>query len=209
MTTPVAPYYDPKAPSPSMPLPIAQTTLFYSDEELNPPVSARRTLPPKRRPRRQSKRKVEFRLPTRRSSLNSLSEHSSRSLTPRRSTRSPTPRQPVIVRSSTPRRSPTPSRRSPTPHRRSPTPHRLPTPHHSPPPPLCGFDSELSSLSESSGSDVSDGSDGDIKPFIKKPPGEAGRPESGGYNLPQALGWAPGSFATFQVIPCNFYIFDC
>ncbi len=86
---------------------------------------------------------------------------------------------------------------------------------HSPSPPL--IDPGSPSLSDTS--DASDGSmhsdddnpsgsivgdddgvdDEDVK-IIPKPPGEPGRPKSGGYNLEQALGWPDAIYQ--QVIVC-------
>jgi hypothetical protein len=175
MASRVSPFYQQKVSTLPLPLPVAQTTLFYSDDEL-PTVAAHTTLPPKDKKRR------------RRDSLTSHEVRFKR------------------VRSSVPSRSPAPSEviaRSPSPiaeGRRSPalrptSASTLITQDNSATTdPL----SALSPLTDVESSD--DDSVGSVEADIKKPPGEVGRPESGGYNLPQALNWATKSYTKFQVV---------
>jgi hypothetical protein len=68
-----------------------------------------------------------------------------------------------------------------------------------------GFQSD-SSLSALSSDEES--VDGDINQVISmlipKPKGEAGKANSGGYNLKQALGWTPKRFEEFDVSSSNY-----
>jgi hypothetical protein len=48
--------------------------------------------------------------------------------------------------------------------------------------------------------DVSSESDDATPEEIPKPPGEPGRPDSGGYNIEQALSWDPSEFIRLKVI---------
>jgi hypothetical protein len=64
-----------------------------------------------------------------------------------------------------------------------------------------GFDLRSESpLSDPPDSESSDGEDnGDLIDTIPKPKGEAGRTNSGGYNLQKALGWEEKQFGDFSV----------
>jgi hypothetical protein len=77
---------------------------------------------------------------------------------------------------------------------RSPSPFPDSRPPKSPSPsPSEGSTTSDSALSEASASSVS-------KEKIMKPPGESGRPESGGYNLQAAMNWSPAEFKKLKVL---------
>jgi hypothetical protein len=62
------------------------------------------------------------------------------------------------------------------------------------------IESDLTSLSEKSDSEhANDEEDGDTTNKIPKPKGEAGRSNSGGYNLKNALGWEENRYNEFTV----------
>ena len=66
-------------------------------------------------------------------------------------------------------------------------------------------ESPLSDLSDTA--DDSDASDSDerVALLIPKPPGEAGRANSGGYNLQEKLGWDEKRFKGFTVSRCSVH----
>jgi len=65
-------------------------------------------------------------------------------------------------------------------------------------------DSSLSKLSDAEESNDGD-NDQSISPLIPKPRGEAGKVNSGGYNLENALGWTEKRYEEFDV-SCIYYI---
>ena len=174
MASRTSPFYKRTLSTLPLPLPVAQTTLFYSDDKL-PTVAAHTTRPPKNRKRQ------------RQDSLTSREVRFKR------------------ARSAPPSRSPAPLQ-SPSPLAHG---HHSPALRLTPPPtptPVTATQTEsiairsspeLSPLTELPESD--DDSVASVQANIKKPPGEVGRPESGGYNLLQAMNWTTKSFNKFQV----------
>jgi len=178
MASRTSPFYKRTVSTLPLPLPVAQTTLFYSDDEL-PTVAAHTTRPPKnrKRQRRDSLTSHEVRFKRARSAPPSQSpapfEAIARSLSPlARGRRSPALRL-------TPPSTPTPITATQTDST------------------AVGPTFESSPLTELPESD--DDSVASVQADIKKPPGEVGRPESGGYNLTQAMNWTTKSFNRFQV----------
>ena len=68
-----------------------------------------------------------------------------------------------------------------------------------------GFQSDSSLSALSSDEESVDGDiDQVISMLIPKPKGEAGKANSGGYNLKRALGWTPKRFEEFDVSSSNY-----
>lgn len=174
MASRASPFYQRKISTLPLPLPVAQTTLFYSDDEL-PTVTAHTTRPPKDKKRRRR---------------DSLTSHEVRFKRVRSSPPTPPPFA-AIARSPSPL---TQGRRSPAVRLTPPSTPVNATQNNSAIGPL-SESSPLTELAESSDDD----SVASVEADIKKPPGEVGRPESGGYNLAQAMNWIAKTFARFQV----------
>jgi hypothetical protein len=190
--THVNPLYEPSGARIPIPALSAHTPLFNDDT--SPPVlAAQEELSPRstRRKPLSYGRKVNFRSPS------PTPSHTRRH-------RSEQPGSPRFIA----HRTPTLRHRSEDPSslrsiaRRSPAPNSS---HHSEPPRASDLDSLQGDIDEDIES-VSD--DSVMEPTIPKPAGEAGRPESGGYSLPDALRWSPSAFQSLRVcyISLDFHI---
>jgi hypothetical protein len=122
-------------------------------------------------------------------------------------------------RHTTPKRAPTP-KRHPTPQRNAtPTRNRLQRNSmafensmdvdHDPDAPESGdLGSPLTSLSDED-RELESEEDGEVNGTkISKPPGEAGRPQSGGYNLQEKLGWNDKTYGSVIVSMSKVYMED-
>lgn len=175
---PVAPFFEPGAPPPPLPLLTAHTDLLYDAPPL-PTITAHEELPSFRRLKTPPRNPSPHTTPYARSA--------------RVSFRSPTPSQgdqvakPVLTCKE---KVPTSSRAStPTPTRNHGSRALSQSPNGAESSDLEGSMSELSS-------DADCGSDDDK---ISKPEGEPGRPGRGGYNLEAAMNWRPKSFKKLKV----------
>ena len=69
-----------------------------------------------------------------------------------------------------------------------------------------GLDSPLTPTSDEDGDGLDSGGDGNVSTKVPKPPGTVGRPQSGGYNLQDKLGW---NDTTYQSILVSFCLTCC